>query len=77
VPAPPPNTAHSSQPNYPNPHLQPRGFGSPHLSGPPPNLDKLFTADAFSVPFPRRKALRAPHRHAGQISRFNPGDPFG
>jgi hypothetical protein len=59
VPVRPPVT----EPTPPQPPSQhQRGFGSPHLSGPPPNLDKLFPVTDFSVPRPRRKKLRAsPH----------------
>jgi hypothetical protein len=81
----PPTPPHHSPPNpddgrrspaQPVPHFYQPGFANPHLSGPAPNLDKLFPADPFSVPLPRRKTLRAPRRHANQVSRLDSDDPF-
>ena len=74
VPVRPPDTEPAPTPT--NPHLHQRGFANPYLSGPPPNLDKLFPADPFSVPRPRRKTLRASPRHAHQVSRLESDDPF-
>jgi hypothetical protein len=55
-------TSRPVQPTNPDPNLYQRGFSNPHLSGPPPNLDKLFPADPFSVPLPagRNSALHHP-----------------
>jgi hypothetical protein len=70
------DTARPPQRTNPDPHLHQPGFANPYLSGPPPNLDKLFPADPFSVPLPRRKTLRALPRQASQVSRLNSDDPF-